>query len=107
MILKSAVSSGVEPCWRVGRAVLALTFVLAHAGEASQADQRPNILWITSEDNGPFLGAYGDALARTPNLDRLAARGIVYENAFATTPVCAPARFTLITVLRPGLISRR
>ncbi len=61
--------------------------------------EKPNILWITSEDNGPFLGAYGDSLATTPNLDRLAERGVVYENAFATTPVCAPSRFTLITGL--------
>ncbi|MCW9706598.1 sulfatase-like hydrolase/transferase [Fodinibius salsisoli] len=56
-------------------------------------------MWITSEDNSPFLGAYGDSLANTPNLDRLAERGVVYENAFATTPVCAPSRFTLITGL--------
>ena len=59
--------------------------------------ENPNILWITSEDNSPYLGAYGDSLATTPNLDRLAERGVVYENAYATTPVCAPARFTLIT----------
>lgn len=57
----------------------------------------PNILWITSEDNSPFLGAYGDEYADTPNLDRLAEQGALYENAYATTPVCAPSRFTLIT----------
>lgn len=62
-----------------------------------QENKRPNILWITSEDNSPFLGVYGDSLATTPNLDRLADRGILYENAFATTPVCAPSRFTIIT----------
>ncbi|MCL5745543.1 MAG: sulfatase, partial [Acidobacteria bacterium] len=61
------------------------------------ADARPNILWITSEDNGPFLGCYGDAYARTPNLDRLAAEGILYKNCYAAYPVCAPARSTLIT----------
>ncbi|MDX1641866.1 MAG: sulfatase-like hydrolase/transferase [Balneolaceae bacterium] len=59
--------------------------------------ERPNILWITSEDNSPFIGAYGDSLAVTPNIDRLAERGILFENAFATTPVCAPSRFTIIT----------
>ncbi len=58
---------------------------------------RPNILWITSEDNGPFLGCFGDSYARTPNLDRMAARGTVYENAFSAFPVCAPTRSTLIT----------
>jgi len=58
---------------------------------------RPNILWITSEDNGPFLGCYGDALAATPSLDRLASQGVLFENAFAGAPVCAPARCTIIT----------
>lgn len=62
-----------------------------------EPEELPNILWITSEDNSPFIGAYGDDYADTPNLDRLADAGIVYENAYATTPVCAPARFTLIT----------
>lgn len=62
-----------------------------------QSEERPNILWITSEDNSPFLGCYGDTFATTPNLDRLASEGVLYENAFATAPVCAPTRFTLIT----------
>ena len=58
---------------------------------------RPNILWIVSEDNFPYLGCYGDKVARTPNLDRLASQGVLYENAFAAAPVCAPTRFTIIT----------
>jgi arylsulfatase A-like enzyme len=64
---------------------------------SSSSKDRPNILWITSEDNSPILGAYGDEYANTPNIDRLADRGTIYENAYATTPVCAPSRFTLIT----------
>lgn len=63
----------------------------------SETEELPNILWITSEDNSAFLGAYGDVYADTPNLDRLADAGILYENAYATTPVCAPSRYTLIT----------
>jgi arylsulfatase A-like enzyme len=59
--------------------------------------QRPNILWITSEDNSPLLGCYGDKQAHTPNLDRLAAEGVRYRNAFANVPVCSAARSTLIT----------
>jgi len=58
---------------------------------------RPNILWITSEDNGPFLGCYGDRHAQTPNLDRLARDGIRFSNAVANAPVCAPTRCTIIT----------
>ena len=57
---------------------------------------RPNILWLVSEDNGTFLGCYGDPLANTPTLDRLASRGVLFERCFAQ-PVCAPSRFTLIT----------
>jgi len=74
------------------------------AGQAGQATpaaaaggDRPNILWITAEDLSPALGCYGDAYARTPNLDRLAAEGVRYTNAFATAPVCSPARSCLIT----------
>ncbi len=59
--------------------------------------KQPNILWIVSEDNGPFLGCYGDPNAHTPNLDKLASEGVLYLNAFANAPVCAPSRSTLIT----------
>lgn len=80
--------------------VLLLSGLLfAMMGCGTGEPEKPNILWITSEDNSPYLGAYGDSLASTPNLDRLAERGVVYENAYATTPVCAPSRFTIITGL--------
>lgn len=62
---------------------------------------KPNILWIVSEDNTTLLGCYGDEIATTPNIDRLAGEGILYENAFCTAPVCAPARSTLITGMYP------
>jgi N-sulfoglucosamine sulfohydrolase len=57
---------------------------------------KPNILWLVSEDNSPFLGCYGDSLALTPNLDRLASKGVRYTAAFANAPVCSAARSTLI-----------
>ncbi len=82
-------------------AVLAVgAAVLAGAG-AAYAQERPNILWLSSEDNGPALGAYGDAYADTPNLDRLAERGAVYLNAWSNAPVCAPARTAIITGMYP------
>lgn len=65
------------------------------------AQDRPNILWIVSEDNSPFLGCYGDTFATTPNLDSFAMQGILYKNCFATAPVCAPSRSTLITGMYP------
>lgn len=66
----------------------------------AQATTRPkplNILWLTFEDSSPWLACYGDKTAPTPNIDRLAREGIRYTHAYATTPVCAPARHTLIT----------
>ena len=57
----------------------------------------PNILWLTSEDNSPILGCYGDTFATTPNLDKLAAEGFLYTHAYANAPVCAPTRNTILT----------
>ena len=57
----------------------------------------PNIIWIVSEDNSPLIGCYGDTNARTPNIDKLASEGIIYDNAFANAPVSAPSRSTLVT----------
>jgi uncharacterized sulfatase len=62
---------------------------------------RPNILWLTCEDTGPHLHACGDEYSITPNLDRLAARGCVYNNAWSNAPVCAPARTTIISGVYP------
>lgn len=75
---------------------LALLPALACAAE-TPAGKKPNILWIVSEDNDPFLGCYGDRFAKTPNLDKLAAEGVLYRNNFANAPVCAPSRCTMIT----------
>ena len=73
-----------------------LLAALSFLDTVSGAD-RPNILWLTSEDNSPYLGCYGDKLALTPHLDKLAAQGVRYRNAFANSPVCSAARTTLIT----------
>lgn len=66
--------------------------------------KRPNILWISTEDISPDLGCYGDEYAITPNLDRLAAQGVRYRNAFSTAPVCAPTRSAIITAMYPTTI---
>ena len=60
-------------------------------------NELPNILWITSEDNSPFAGCYGDKFATTPNMDLLTSQGFLYTHAFANAPVCAPARNTILT----------
>ncbi len=72
------------------------------AQEATSAiSLRPNILWITSEDNGQELGCYGDTFADSPNIDALASRGMLYTNCWSNAPVCAPARTTLISGMFP------
>lgn len=76
---------------------LALAGREALAAPAVANPPPPNILWLTAEDMSPWIAAYGDQTVATPNLDRLAREGVVYDNAFATSPVCAPARSALIT----------
>ena len=66
-----------------------------------ESKEPPNLLWIVSEDNSPFFGCYGDEFATTPTFDKLASEGVLYENAFANAPVCAPARSTIITGMYP------
>jgi arylsulfatase A-like enzyme len=76
---------------------VALSALLISGCRENIHDELPNILWIVSEDNSPFLGCYGDELAVTPNLDKLAAEGFLFTHAYANAPVCAPARNTIIT----------
>ncbi|NLE36645.1 MAG: sulfatase [Pirellulaceae bacterium] len=63
--------------------------------------QRPNILLITSEDNGAHLGCYGDKNVATPNLDKLAAEGVRFENVYVSTASCSSSRGTILTGLFP------
>lgn len=78
--------------------MLSLTIVI----KALAQEDRPNILWIVSEDNNAdMIGCYGNSFATTPNIDRFAAESVLYRNAFSTAPVCAPSRCTLITGMYP------
>jgi arylsulfatase A-like enzyme len=62
-----------------------------------QAQKRPNIIWISTEDMSPHLGCYGDNVAKTPNIDKIAANGIRFTNVFTTAAICAPCRAGIIT----------
>ena len=65
---------------------------------AAAAPPRPNIVWFRSEDNhASFIGAYGNELAVTPTIDRLAREGVLYRNFFTTSPVCAPTKLAILT----------
>jgi arylsulfatase A-like enzyme len=73
------------------------SLVVSLASGFAGADDRPNILWLTTEDMSPTLGCYGDTYAKTPHIDELAAESVKYSHAFATAPVCSPARSCLVT----------
>ncbi|MCS6852414.1 MAG: sulfatase [Gemmataceae bacterium] len=85
-----------------GRLVIALGMLLAQAPAALTAEGRLNVLFIISDDLNNFLGCYGDPRAKTPNIDRLAARGVVFERAYCTFPLCAPSRNSMLTGLYPN-----
>ena len=76
---------------------------LSSAAGARQ-HERPNFLWISTEDISPDLGCYGDTYAVTPNLDRLAAQGVRYTRVFTHAGVCAPSRSGIITGMFPTTI---
>ena len=64
--------------------------------------QRPNILMIvTDQQRRDTIGAYGSAICRTPNIDRIATEGIRFDNAFTPTGLCSPVRCSLLTGLYP------
>lgn len=67
----------------------------------AEAQKKPNILWLVIEDTSPqFIGCYGDSVAKTPNIDKLAKEGVRFQNAFSTGTVCSPSRSTIITGVR-------
>ena len=65
------------------------------------AAAKPNVLLICVDDLKPLLGCYGDKVVQSPNIDRLAKRGVVFEKAFCNQAVCSPSRNALTTGLRP------
>lgn len=65
------------------------------------AEPAPNILLICVDDLKPLLGCYGDKTVKSPHIDRLAARGMLFERAYCNQAVCAPSRNALLTGLRP------
>ena len=83
---------------------LSLTFTLQAV--ESRPVARPNVLFLVIDDLRPAIGAYGDTLAVTPNLDRLAVRGLVFERAYCNQALCAPSRASVMTGRRPEAFPR-
>jgi choline-sulfatase len=75
-----------------------LPFLLAGTRLHAAAPPRPNVLWICADDLAAYAcGAYGSRHARTPNLDRLAARGMRFDRAFCNSPLCTASRQSFLT----------
>jgi N-sulfoglucosamine sulfohydrolase len=71
--------------------------LLVSNSSAQEPVKRPNIIWISTEDLSPHIGCYGDPVAKTPNIDKLASRGIRFTNVYTTAAICAPVRSGIIT----------
>lgn len=81
-----------------GQFILAYLLLLVGAGaHAQHRDQRPNVLFIFVDDLRPELGAYGNRIIRTPNLDGLARQSRVFLNHYVQVPTCGASRFSLLT----------
>ena len=82
-----------------------LTFALLVLGSvATPAVAKPNVLMICVDDLKPLLGCYGDKTIKSPNIDRLATRGVVFDRAYCNQAVCSPSRNTLMTGVRPSTL---
>jgi iduronate 2-sulfatase len=79
-------------------AILLSSFCLPHSSVSAQ----PNVLFLISDDLNNYLGCYGDPRAKTPNIDKLAARGVKFERSYCTFPLCGPSRNSVLTGLYPN-----
>ena len=93
--------------WRRWGSALSLAFFLFMGllrGEPPVARKGPNVLFVVVDDLAATLGCYGDVVAKTPHIDRLAASGVRFERAYNQLPLCNPTRASVMTGLRPDRI---
>lgn len=96
----------------LGRTFTALLFIVAMpvfapngmAAQAEPVEKPPNVLFVAIDDLATVLGCYGHPLMQTPNLDRLAAKGVRFDRAYCQIPLCNPSRASVMTGMRPDQI---
>src|SRR5687767_15854053 len=82
--------------------VVALTLLVSSSFAQPAGDaKRPNVLFIAVDDLRPQLGCYGQSQMKTPNIDALAERGLLFNRAYVQQAVCSPSRTSLLTGRRP------
>lgn len=84
--------------------LVACLLTLSPFVRAAEPGAKPNVLFIAVDDLKPMLGCYGDSSIKSPNIDRLAGRGVVFRSAYCNQAVCAPSRNALLTGLRPQTV---
>jgi N-sulfoglucosamine sulfohydrolase len=89
--------SGKKALPAISAICLLVPFAAHPQDKITETHRRPNIVWISTEDLSPHMGCYGDRVAQTPNIDKLASHGVRFSNVFTTAAISAPCRAGIIT----------
>lgn len=81
--------------------ILAVLYLIFSSVSCLSQAKTPNIVFIAVDDLRPDLGCYGNSFVKSPNLDKLAAEGVLFENHYANVPTCGASRQCLLTGMRP------